>query len=218
MGHILAVGSVISYMNRYSTVWGSGMISEDALNGMSEVGDIRAIRGYMTKAALEAKFSLNLNDTPLGDPALLMPKFIEPSKNKLYSFGYVPHYVDKEHKLKNVVEALGGILIDVGLETKDFIEKLTSCEKIISSSMHGLILSDAYNIPNRRVILSDKIYGGNFKFKDYYSTTINPEELGVEVEEEVSVGQLEDILSSTKVNKTTLDLDKLLSAFPHDVI
>ena len=34
--------------------------------------------------------------------------------------------------------------------------------------MHGLIISDAYGIPNRRVIFSDKIKSSS-KFEDYYS-------------------------------------------------
>ena len=35
--------------------------------------------------------------------------------------------------------------------------------------MHGLIVADALGIPNIRMILSDKITGGDYKYDDYYS-------------------------------------------------
>ena len=47
--------------------------------------------------------------------------------------------------------------------------KIAECETIISSSLHGLIAADSFGIPNRQIILSDKIVGGLFKYNDYYS-------------------------------------------------
>ena len=35
--------------------------------------------------------------------------------------------------------------------------------------MYGLIVADVLYIPNVRMILSDKISGGDYKFNDYYS-------------------------------------------------
>lgn len=35
--------------------------------------------------------------------------------------------------------------------------------------MHGLIVSDSLGIPNIRMVLSDQIVGGDYKFNDYYS-------------------------------------------------
>ena len=48
--------------------------------------------------------------------------------------------------------------------------QLSKCKRVISSSLHDLILADSLVIPNIRIILSNKIYGGNFKFNDYYSS------------------------------------------------
>lgn len=44
-----------------------------------------------------------------------------------------------------------------------------SCKCVLSSSLHGLIVADALGVPNRRIVLSDKIIGGDLKFDDYYS-------------------------------------------------
>lgn len=52
----------------------------------------------------------------------------------------------------------------------DIIDQINECEFIISSSLHGLIISDAYNIPNVWAVFSDKIVGGEFKYKDYYAS------------------------------------------------
>ena len=47
---------------------------------------------------------------------------------------------------------------------------ICSCEKILSSSLHGLIVSDAYQIPNCWIELTGKISGGHFKYYDYASS------------------------------------------------
>jgi pyruvyltransferase len=43
------------------------------------------------------------------------------------------------------------------------------CKIVLSSSLHGLVLADSFQIPNKRIVLSNNIIGGDFKFKDYYS-------------------------------------------------
>ena len=58
-------------------------------------------------------------------------------------------------------------MIDPRLPIEQFVDELVSCEMIFSSSLHGLIIADAYNIPNRRVIFGNKLIGGDFKFNDY---------------------------------------------------
>ena len=51
---------------------------------------------------------------------------------------------------------------------KIFMEQLNSCDYILSSSLHGLIFADSYNIPNLWVRFGSKVDGDGFKYRDYY--------------------------------------------------
>lgn len=204
--HYLVIGSILQNMNKNSVAIGCGLIHDSKVNEIREFGDIRVVRGYLTKECLEGLTKKTLN-IPLGDPALLFPRIFKPEISLAYEFGLVLHYVDESHFIKEFVESLGGRVISVRQKPRSFIEQIHSCKKILSSSMHGLILSDAYNIPNKRIILSDKIYGGDFKFKDYYSTTNNPNEVGYKVEEDISISEFMELLKKCSVKNYTGNLD-----------
>jgi len=42
------------------------------------------------------------------------------------------------------------------------------CRKIVSSSLHGIIIAETFGIPTAWLRCSDKIVGGEFKYHDYY--------------------------------------------------
>lgn len=209
--HCLVIGSVLQNMTQRSVVFGSGLIHDSKAQGIKELGDIRALRGHLTLECLEKKFNKKIN-VPLGDPALLFPKIYNPEIEAKYNFGLVLHYVDESHNIKALVEKMGGRVISVKQSPKSFVDEIKSCKCIISSAMHGLILSDAYDIPNKRVILSDKIVGGNFKFSDYYSTTNNPEEQGVDVSLTPSEDDVMNIIDSCTVKNFIENLSQLESS------
>lgn len=167
--NVLAIGSIVeNYGNKYSIIWGSG-----AIEGKKEIVaplKVCAVRGPLTQKYLE-KTGVKVPNV-YGDPALLLPLIYNPNNiKKKYQLGVIPHYVD--YKLPYVEEFRKNhpeiLFIDLQnyKDWHDIIDQILSCEKIISSSLHGLILSDAYGIPNLRVKFSDKIVGGNFKYDDY---------------------------------------------------
>lgn len=214
--HLLAVGSVLQGMNKNSIIWGSGLISAESVNNIRQIGKILAIRGELTKKVLETHFGIQLN-VPLGDPALLMPLVYSPSTQKKFKFGLVPHYVDASHPICDVVRGMGGKILDVSWPPEVFIQELTACDRIISSAMHGLILADAYGVPNKRITLSDKIYGGDFKYLDYYSTTSAPCESAVFLSASVTIEDVDAVLSQTTAKKIIVDLERLKNSFPHSL-
>ena len=52
----------------------------------------------------------------------------------------------------------------------DVIDLIVNSDYVFSSSLHGLIIAEAYGIPNYRIKISDLIIGGDFKFDDYYAS------------------------------------------------
>lgn len=147
-------------------VWGSGLIRDQAPKKTKH--RIHAVRGKLTRDRVKAG-----NDVAVGDPGLLIAKVLPQyeATEKKYSIGLIPHYEDQTDPqverfiAKNPSVKLLNILNDVEV----FVKELTECEFILSSSLHGLIMSDAYSIPNQWLVLSDKVEGNNFKFHDYYS-------------------------------------------------
>jgi pyruvyltransferase len=157
------------------------------------------------------------DDLALGDPALLMPRFYKPDvKIVVGRIGIVPHYIDYEFATQLLSEIDKSVfVIDVRSEPEAFIDNLLSCQAVISSSLHGLILSDAYNIPNAWVHFSDRIGGGTWKFYDYYSTTTTPNRSALSVK---CIRDVEHIInnpnSTFQVSDFQESLDTLIDCFP----
>lgn len=107
-----------------------------------------------------------------GDPALLMPYLYKPNIKKTFKYGFIAHYADYNlPQMQKIMKEHPEILYIKFRDYKswkDVLDQICSCECIMSSLLHGLIISDAYNIPNVRVVLSKNILGGDFKYKDYF--------------------------------------------------
>ena len=168
----LCIGSTISWLTNSKTViWGGGIISDEIKILTNYPYKVLAVRGPLTR-----KYLLDRDiECPevYGDPALLLPYFYKPKVNKKYKVGIIPHIADKENiYVHNFISNYGNDvkLIDIVnyINWYDVINEICECEFIISSSLHGIIVSDAYNIPNLWIELSNKIIGNRFKYKDYY--------------------------------------------------
>ena len=96
-------------------------------------------------------------------------------ETKRYRLGIIPHVVDFHHPVVEEIREKYAdeiLIIDLAHYKKwtDVIDQICSCEKILSSSLHGIIVSDAYQIPNCWITLSKKAIIGHFKFMDYFSS------------------------------------------------
>ena len=131
---------------------------------------IHGVRGIFSLNRLRKKLSMPFADVPLGDPGLLSSYLIESSTiSKKYRLGIIPHYVDSKSPLLNRINISNSVIIDVCQDPEAVLLQMQQCELIISSAMHGLIAADSLRIPNRRMVLSDNVIGGDYKFNDYYS-------------------------------------------------
>jgi autotransporter strand-loop-strand O-heptosyltransferase len=167
-GKIIGTGSLTRFTKPNDYVWGTGCIDNDSIGDIPK--KIYAVRGPQTREVLMRKGW----EVPeiYGDPALLFPKIYNPKIEKKYKYGLIPHYSDyttiEGLRVINNIENLGIKIINITSGIYEFIDELLECENILSSSLHGLIASDAYGIPNHIVSISDLIQGGDFKFVDYH--------------------------------------------------
>ena len=171
----LCIGTLLDAVNysRESTiVWGTGVSGQDRLFTIPK--EIRSVRGKKSIEFLQQK---NMPYPALvGDPALILPLFYLPkNKEKKYKLGIIPHVIDLEHPIIKQIQSENSnevLIINLSKFEKwtDIIDQICSCESIASSSLHGLITSDTYGVPNCWIELSGKISGGHFKFYDYASS------------------------------------------------
>lgn len=164
--YYIAIGSVIGASNKNSIVWGSGIITKD-----QEVNNATflAVRGPQTRKRL---LKLNFNVPEIyGDPAILLPNFIKDKQEKKYDIGIIPHFVDYEMIKQTISEDKDMKIINlltnsVEKTTKEILE----CKSIISSSLHGVIVGQAYGIESLWVKFSNNLSGDDIKFFDYYQS------------------------------------------------
>lgn len=216
---IFCVGSILGRVkkNNFAVILGSGFIRKKRAKPLKQA-HCYALRGPHSKQMLGI-------NTPvaLGDPGLLMP-YIFPKHNQPDTeapIGIVPHY---SHYSKPELDAYKRNprykVIDVKSDPESVINQICSCSVIFSSSLHGLIIADAYKIPNVRLIFDDPLFGGEFKFNDYFDAvgrigtagqSIKPEQIESAYETGI------DTQYFSIVQKTQDDLDIAFKKFAEDI-
>jgi len=157
----ICVGSIANKAKKDCLVLGSGIAWENI--NLNQYADWRLVRGPYTRSAILK--SGGKCDEIYGDPALLLPLFCDESKKK-YDVGIIPHY--KEYDLIRQKYPNYKIINLNNPNPLEVAKQISECRSTISSSLHGIIASHAYNIPCAWVKFSDKIIGDDTKFKDYY--------------------------------------------------
>jgi len=152
-------------------IWGSGLLYEadPSVNKLVRPLVFHAVRGELTRSLME-QISGKPVHCVLGDPGILAPLFQPPSAKK-YQVGIIAHYREAElpvfEELRQHYE--NSIVIPVTQPPKDVFAQISSCELIISTSLHGLIVADAYGVKNCWCSASERMDGQSFKFHDYFS-------------------------------------------------
>lgn len=156
----ISVGSIARRAGKGVKVLGSGIISRT--DKLSADADWEFVRGPITRNRI---LELGGNCPKIyGDPALLLPKIYNPTIDKSFDVGYVPHNVDYKiisQKYNNVIN----------LRTKNYksvIDNILKNKKIVSSSLHGVIVAHAYGIPAAWVKSINNLKGDDVKFEDYF--------------------------------------------------
>lgn len=197
-----------------SIVLGCGIISEDCII-KCKPKQVLAVRGPLPRKILLA------NNIPCpnvyGDSALLLPLIYNPNITKKYKIGIIPHYIERDLEVVTKLrEEKRNDIVFIKMRGYDdwhnVIDLILSCDCIISSSLHGLIISDAYGIPNVWAQFSDNIIGGEFRYKDYFGGVGRSYIPPIDYKNSIDLSLVNDVISSYK--KFYFNGKKLLKNFP----
>lgn len=130
---------------------------------------VHSLRGKLSFEKLSKLLSIKKNIV-LADPGILVRRMADKSKVQNEGrIGVIPHYYDKDSEYLKNIKVPNLKIIKTEDSPIQVMRDILSCKCVLSSSLHGLIVADALGVPNRRIVLSDKIIGGDLKFDDYYS-------------------------------------------------
>ncbi|WP_051093026.1 polysaccharide pyruvyl transferase family protein [Methylobacterium sp. 77] len=180
----LCIGSIAKFARDGTRVWGAGM--PRSTDPLCPTAIYTAVRGPLSRDAVIA--SGGTCPEIYGDPAVLLPELYAPDVPKTHKIGIIPHVL-QEAMIRAAIEKIGADhikIISLRSVTFDDIEgvirDIMSCEEIVSTSLHGLIVSHAYGVPcqSLRVTGEPETAGDSFKMRDYkLSVGLDDAALGV---------------------------------------
>ncbi len=164
--HLYTVGSLILLGHQDAVIWGSGILQTEPegfqwkRNRYRKL-DIRCVRGPETIRRLKEN-NYDVSRCKMGDPGVLMPLIYQPKETEKKDYSVILHMAVKDKNEKNQINILT-------TDWKDTIDQIYNSKLVISSSLHGIILAEAYGVP---AILLDKLeFSDRFKYNDYYYST-----------------------------------------------
>lgn len=203
---LLAIGSLLSFAFSDDVIWGTG-INGKLLKKESyrfKTLDVRAVRGPLTRKYLKDNFDIESPEI-YGDPALLIPYFFpefQRNPNVVKNFIVIPHYTE----LKLFPKKKCDFVVYPTDPWEEIIQKIIDSDFVISSSLHGIIIAEAYGIPARMLRMTET--EPLFKYQDYYEGTNRPDfKIAFSVEEALEMGGEPPF---------ECDLNKLYDAFPRE--
>ena len=212
------IGSILQLLKKLDgniIIWGSGIINYEKISKNPK--KILAVRGPLSRDQL-IKQNINCPEI-FGDPALLIPLYYYPKIKKINKFCVIPHYININNPLVNLIFIKNNIkLIKVEkyIEWTDFLDQLISCENIFSESLHGLILAEAYSIPNLWISIynySKKIVGNDTKYHDFFMSLGKDRISYYRINNDTKISSLINELNKYR-RSFRIDLEKLINSCP----
>lgn len=182
---VVSVGSVLEHI---PPTWGGYILGSGRLlsSGLSVAGGYEGKRIRLTKSKiislrgpLSARGLSGCSKITFGDPGLLADELVGPQE-KIYDLGILPHWSDKELVPRfQAMNIKGRIkILKPTSNPLTVVRQIGQCRRLVTSSLHGIIVADAFgNTPRRLELassLSNKTEGGDFKFRDYHASIQMP--------------------------------------------
>lgn len=210
--HYVVVGSVLHTATPNSIVWGAGAISPTHLPSAAP-RRICAVRGPLTREMLE---SVGIAcPAVFGDPALLLSRYYQPIGQRHGRTVVVPHYIDAGRPVvSKLVAAEQALLLrpDRYDHWLDFVDVIAGASCVFASSLHALVVAEAYAVPAVWLQFSQDVCGGFFKYRDFYASIGKPDPRPVVVADEADFPRLRSAISDWRPGK--IDLAPLIRACP----
>ena len=184
---LFSVGSIVALARRNAVIWGSGNLNSDFTLLLADTDEFvgtplvtesavffLGVRGPLTR--LQTMMQARQIPPVIGDPALLLgtlfPRETLSSTAPVHDLCLILHYADKkwDQKFPKTMHR-----VDIEAPFLDFLKRLMTCRRVVSSSLHGVIVAHAYNIPALPVRLGNAVAGHNFKFHDHFRSGGNYE-------------------------------------------
>ena len=191
---VISVGSVLEHIppNWHGYVLGSGRLKPDSKLHLNDQMHIVGLRGPLTAECWP-------RPVVLGDPGLLADELVG-SQSRTYDLGIVPHWTDKTliTDKRFVGHWWSTLIINPRDNPLKVVAQIGSCKKIVTSSLHGLIVADAFGIPRRfeyEYLPRFNKEGALFKFRDYSASLDANFEPGIVIRVNPHVvGDVKDVL------------------------
>lgn len=202
---MFAIGSVLHYARNGDVIWGSGVNGrpgQDDLNRRVQHLDVRAVRGPRTREILQRR-GIAVPEV-FGDPALLLPQLFP---NRFRATAKRPWvFVPNLHDLSLVDRTADTVVSPLGSWNRR-IDAILEAELVLASSLHGIIVAEAFGVPARYVRLSSG--ESEFKYRDYYEGSGR-----FDVEFASSIDEGREMGGAARLN---FDHHALMGAFPIDL-
>ena len=199
----LIIDSVTDRSGSKAIVWGAGASGCETSAQLCKDADYRAVRGPLTRNALRVA-DIECPEV-YGDPALLLPLFHKPQVQKTHEVGVILRRSEASWSQITFADGVKKIFLESdNIET--LLEEILSCKRIVSSSLHGLVVADAYGIPSAWMD-SGEPAGLHFKFYDYF-LSVNKVQRPQRFNPNGSRIGLVDILTNFDFDSRRIEFDK----------
>jgi pyruvyltransferase len=172
---VVVTGSVLENIPPWwpGHVIGAGRIGDGRPVDLS-YARVHAVRGPMSAQGLTGDFAI-------GDPGLLADEMVDIQTRDI-ELGLVPHWSDTHLAYDWRFQPYSPVVIRPWKDPLDVVRMIGRCKKIVATSLHGVILADAFGIPRRTEaadkLRTDKWEGDFFKFRDYNASVGVPFRIG----------------------------------------
>ncbi len=223
---LMAGGSLVGKMQRPGmTIWGSGLAAPLGKAAIERLRDrkpreILAVRGVRTRNQLIKHLGWDVPEV-YGDPALLMPYVLQPGERPSGRSGLsvIPGHAQTRIITESLITRSRGHHVDVQRPAEEVVEEIAQSEVVVSTSLHGLIIAQAYGIPWVWLRVDGTgVAGHRFRFSDFFTTLEKADVVTVPVTAETAPSlDLAQIASSARLPGSRFDPRALLGVLPYDI-